>query len=314
MKAVFLDLKSLDDIDLTKLERRCSELQLYHTTEAEEIIDRIAGAELVIVNKVRLTKSVFENAPALKLVCVVATGTDVIDLQAASDCGVAVYNCRAYGTSSVVQHVFSLLLCLQTNIIAYHRAVQQGRWQQSSGFCFLDYPISELSGKTIGILGYGTLGRAVAETAHAFGMKTVIATRPGAPPDDRPTLDEILPEVDVLSLHCPLTQQTRNIIDARALSLMKPTAILINAARGGLVDEHALLSSLRQGQIGGAGIDVLSEEPPKNSNPLLEASLPNLLVTPHIAWASREARENIIEQTAENITDFHLGKSTRRVV
>ncbi len=313
MKSVFLDLESLGDLSLTALENECDSLEYYQTSGPEEVQARIAGAELLIINKAKINKSHFENTPSLRLICVVATGTDVVDLEAAKEYGVAVCNCQAYGTASVVQHVFSLILALQTNLLSYHHAIRDGRWQKSTQFCFLDYPIAELQGKTLGIVGYGTLGKGVGKIAEAFGMKLLLARRPGGAPDERLPLTEILPLVDVLTLHCPLNDATRNIIDAQALKQMKPTATLINAGRGGLVDEEALLNSLINGEIGGAAVDVLTTEPPTHSNPLLDARLPNLIVTPHIAWASKEARETILLQTVENIQAFKQGAPTRQV-
>ena len=313
MKAVFLDAQGLDTCSLTTLENECSTLQLFHTTSPDQVAERISGFDCLIVNKVQISRQHLAAAPSVRLICIVATGTDVVDVQGATELGVTVCNCRAYGTDSVVQHVFSLLLALQTNLLAYHTAVQAGRWQTADQFCFLDYPIIELKGKTLGIVGYGTLGRAIAKIAGAFGMEVVIARRPGNPLDDRPALTEMLPMVDVLSLHCPLTEETRNLIDKEALSLMKPTAILINCARGGLVDEAALVDALQSKKIAGAALDVLSLEPPKDANPLLEAQLTNLLITPHIAWASGRARQTIIDQTVENIQAFKAGKPIRTV-
>lgn len=313
MKAVFLDSEGLDDLDLSGLTEACSSLQVFRTTSTEEVVGRIAGAELVILNKVRIAKHHLVAAPSVRLIAVVATGTDVVDLTAAAEVGVTVCNCQAYGTDSVVQHVFAVILALHTNLLAYHAAVRHGLWQRASQFCFLDYPIVELKGKTLGIVGYGTLGRGIAEVARAFGMRVVIARRPGNPPDDRPALNEMLPDIDVLTLHCPLTDKTRNLIDSAALSLMKPTAFVINAARGGIVDEAALADALRSGKIGGAAVDVLSVEPPRDGNPLLDPNLPNLIVTPHIAWASREARQRIIDQTVENILAFKAGAPVRVV-
>ncbi len=313
MKAVFLDSEGLDDVVLEGLREECDSLEIFPATAPEEVAGRIAGAEIIILNKVRITGEHLRAAPSVRLVAVVATGTDVVDLQGAAGLGVTVCNCQAYGTDSVVQHVFSLILALHTNLLSYHRAVRDGRWQKASQFCFLDYPIVELKGKTLGIVGYGTLGQGVARIAEAFGMKVAVARRPGGPPDDRPTLAEMLPEVDILTLHCPLTNYTRNLIDASALSLMKPTAFLINPARGGIVDETALAEALRAGKIAGAAVDVLSVEPPRHGNPLLTADLPNLIVTPHIAWASREARQRIIDQTAENIRVFKAGRPMRVV-
>lgn len=313
MKAVFLDAKGLDTFSLTELENECSTLQLFHTTSPDQVVERISGVDCIIVNKVHISRQHLVAAPSIRLICIVATGTDVVDMQGASELGVTVCNCRAYGTDSVVQHVFSLLLALHTNLLAYHAAVQAGRWQTADQFCFLDYPIIELKGRTLGIVGYGTLGRAIAEIAKTFGMRVVIARRPGNPPDDRPELAQMLPMVDVLTLHCPLTEKTRNLIDKEALSLMKPTAILINCARGGLVDEAALVNALQTQKIAGAAVDVLSVEPPKDSNPLLEAKLTNLIITPHVAWASGHARQRIIDQTVENIQAFKAGKPVRTV-
>ncbi len=313
MKAVFLDAEGLHDLALANLEKECSPLQLFRTTAPEEVGKRIAGADLIIVNKVKISYQHLQAAPSVKLICIVATGTDVVDLQGASKLGVAVCNCQAYGTASVVQHVFSVILALHTNLLSYHAAVQAGRWQTASQFCFLDYPIVELTGKTLGIVGYGTLGRGVAEIAKAFGMKVLIARRPGNPVDDRPLLTEVLPEVDVLTLHCPLTDQTRNLINAESLALMKPTSFLINCARGGIVDEAALAAALHEGKIAGAAVDVLSVEPPRVSNPLLDTKFPNLIITPHVAWASKEARQTIIDQTVENIQEFKMGTPLRTV-
>lgn len=313
MKAVFLDSEGLDDLVLDGLKKECSTLAIFPTTAPHEVAGRIESVDLIILNKARISRDHLLAAPSVRLIAVVATGTDVVDLQAATELGVTVCNCQAYGTDSVVQHVFSLILALHTNLLSYHRAVREGRWQQASQFCFMGFPIVELKGKTLGIVGYGTLGRGIARVAEAFGMKIVVARRPGGPPDDRPTLTEMLPEVDVLTLHCPLTGETRNLIDAAALSLMKPTAFLINAARGGIVDETALADALRAKKIAGAAVDVLSAEPPRQGNPLLAADLPNLIVTPHIAWASREARQRIIGQTAENIRAFKAGAPIRVV-
>lgn len=313
MKAVFLDTEGLDDLFIGNLEKECSMLQLFPTSASGEVAERIAGADIIILNKVKISRQHLAAAPSVRLICIVATGTDVVDLRGASDLGVTVCNCQAYGTDSVVQHVFSMIFALHTNLLAYHAAVQAGRWQTASQFCFLDYPIVELKGKTLGIVGYGNLGHGIATIARAFGMRVVIARRPGNPADDRPPLTEMLAEVDVLTLHCPLTNQTRNLINADAFALMKPTSFLINCARGGIVDEAALLQALQAKKIAGAAIDVLSVEPPKDTHPLLEAKLPNLIITPHIAWASREARQRIIDQTVENIRAFKAGQPLRTV-
>ena len=314
MHAVFLDSEGFDDLSLAPLSAQLSSLELFATTQPKEVCQRLAGAEVAIVNKVRLDGQLLSSLPKLRLITMVATGTDVIDLATASKKGIAVCNCRAYGTDSVAQHVFAAILALHTNLIAYHQAVRDGRWQKASQFCFLDFPISEVRDKLLGIVGYGELGRAVARIANAFGIRVQPIRRPGGPVDDRPPLSETLPQLDILSLHCPLTPATKNLIDAKALAMMKPSAFLINAARGGLVDEAALAAALTNGRLAGAAVDVLSQEPPSTGNPLLEPHLPNLLITPHIAWASREARQRIIEQTAENIAAFKNGTPIRLVL
>ncbi|GGO80641.1 glycerate dehydrogenase [Marinobacterium nitratireducens] len=314
-KAVFLDLESLDDLELGGLTKLFEDFETYMSTEPGQVEERIAGAEVVLVNKVRLDAGVLARASGLKLIAVVATGTNNVDLDAARRAGIAVCNCRAYGNDAVIQHVFSLMLALHTRLIDYNRAVRAGRWQQATQFCFLDFPIREMAGKTLGILGYGNLGQGVARIAEAFGMRVLVAQRPGADPQPgRVPLDELLPQLDVLTLHCPLSEQTHNIIDADALARMKPGAFLINAARGGIVDETALAEALRAGRLAGAATDVLSVEPPKDGNPLLADDIPNLIVTPHCAWGSLEARQRIIDQTAENIDAFLCGESLRRVV
>lgn len=313
MKAVFLDAEGLDDCVLDGLRGVCGELQIYQATPPEETVSRVGKAEIVILNKVKLGRETLLAAPTVKLICVVATGTDVIDLTATRELGVTVCNCQAYGTDSVVQHVFSSILALHTSLLQYHEAVRKGRWQNADQFCFLDYPIVELKGKTLGIVGFGNLGKGVAAIAEAFGMQVIVAARPGRSGDPRPSLDEILPQVDVLTLHCPLTEYTRGLIDREALAKMKPTAFLVNAARGGIVEEYALAEALSTGRLAGAAIDVLSVEPPKDGNPLLDTDLPNLIITPHIAWASSEARQRIIDQTVENITAWLSGNPVRVV-
>ena len=280
-------------------------------TEAE----RIAQAEVVISNKVMLNAAAIQQAPRLRLICIAATGVNNVDLAAAEAAGITVCNCRGYGTPAVVQHVFALLLALYTRLLDYHQAVRAGRWQQASQFCLLDYPIRELADKTLGIVGYGELGRGVARVADAFGMRILLAQRPGTvePEEGRIPLPVLLPQVDVLSLHCPLTPETRGLIGAWELALMRRDAILLNTARGGLVDEAVLADALRKGALGGAGIDVLSLEPPTAGNPLLAPDIPNLIVTPHSAWGSRESRQRMLGQLAENVREYRLGQPVRVV-
>lgn len=318
MRGVFLDRSSLDcgDLDFSELEHILPDLTYYPLTTPDQVAARIAEADVVISNKVVLDAGVLPQAPQLQLICIAATGVNNVDLTAATKAGITVCNCRGYGTPAVVQHVFALLLALYTRLPEYREAVRVGRWQQASQFCLLDYPIRELTGKTLGIVGYGELGRGVARVAEAFGMRVLIAKRPGAvePAQGRIPLPILLPQVDVLSLHCPLTPATRGLIGAWELALMKRDAILINTARGGLVDETLLAEALRQGALGGAGVDVLSVEPPVKGNPLLAADIPNLIVTPHSAWGSLESRQRMVEQLAENVRAYYAGEPVRVVV
>lgn len=316
MHAVFLDHASLDlgDLDLSPLQQCFASLQLHAHSSPDQVSTRLQSASVAISNKAPLTAASFAANPQLKLVLVAATGTNNVDLAAAQAHGVTVCNCRAYGTPSVAQHTLLLLLALATRLTDYQQAVGDGAWQQASQFCLLDFPIMELQGKTLGLLGHGELGSAVGKLAEAFGMRVLLGQLPGRPAQtNRLSLDELLPQVDALSLHCPLTEQTRNLIGARELALMKPQALLINTARGGLVDEQALADALRAGQLGGAALDVLSEEPPRHGNPLLAADIPRLIITPHNAWASREARQRIVSQLAENATAFFAGAPQRVV-
>ena len=305
LSVVFLDQASLDqgDLDMQTLHDAAAKLTLYPATTADQVAARVADHQVVITNKVVIDEQVMQACPELKLILVAATGTNNVDLQAAKRLGITVCNCQAYGTPSVAQHALMLMLVLVTRFESYRQAVRGGAWQRSSQFCLLDYPIGELSGRTLGILGYGELGQEVGRLASAFGMRILVGSLPGREHPDRPNLPELLPQVDVLSLHCPLTEQTRHLIGAEQLALMKPGSLLINAGRGGLVDEQALVDSLRSGHLGGAGFDVLTTEPPVNGNPLLDDSVPNLVVTPHSAWGSREARQRILGQLVENLTD-----------
>jgi len=315
-RAVFLDLAPLDqgDLDLSPLQSAFAELICHTQTDETQIIERLQGAQVAIVNKLALGDDVFSACPDLKLILVAATGLNNIDLAAARQHGISVCNCQAYGTATVAQHTLTLLLALATRLPDYQSAVARGRWQESGQFCLLDFPIVELAGKTLGILGHGELGSAVARLAEAFGMRVLTGNLPGRPPrPERLALDELLPQVDALTLHCPLTEQTRNLIGARELQLMKPSAFIINTARGGLIDEQALADTLRQGHLGGAATDVLTSEPPSHDNPLLAADVPRLIVTPHSAWGSREARQRIVGQMSENAEAFFAGTPKRLV-
>ena len=319
VKAVFLDADTLgQDVDLDAL-KQAADMTLYGTTEPERVSERIGKAEAVIVNKVVLTDEHFAQAPYLCVVVVTATGVNNIDLEAARRRGIRVVNAIRYARPILVQHSFSMMLALAGHLVDYIADTRKGRWQQSPMFCRMDYPIMELAGKTLVVIGYGDLGQGVAEVGRAFGMDVRIAARPGQAAATekgvtREPLDELLPIADVVSIHCLLSDRTRHLISRSELETMKPTALLINTARGGIVDEQALADGLREGLIGGAGIDVLTEEPPVNGNPLLAEDIPNLLVTPHCAWASREARQRMVEQSAENLTAYVNDRLERWVV
>lgn len=307
MKAVFLDSLTLgSDVDLSPIEQVTGALTCHDRTAPEQVLERIRGFDTILVNKVVLGREHFDACPELNTIAVVATGLNNIDLVAARDHGITVMNTAHYGRATVAQHTLALILALATRLLDYNRDVREGRWAKSDMFCLMDHPIMELEGKTLGIVGFGDLGQGVAERAKAFGMNVVLGCRPGQEPGKvdgylRIPLDDLLAQADVLSLHCLLTDDTRNMIGERELRLMKPSALLINTSRGGLVHEMALAEALRAGRIAGAGFDVLTEEPPRNGNPLLAEDIPNLIVTPHSAWASREARQRIVGITARNL-------------
>lgn len=311
MKAVILDAETLGvgDVDLTPITSLPLQWHVYDYTAAGQVAERMAGADIVLTNKAPIGVAELNAAPGLSYIGVLATGTNVIDLAEATARGVSVSNVTGYGTGSVTQHTWALILALTTRLADYNVAALDGRWAASRDFCLMDFPVAELAGKTLGIVGYGQLGRAVADIGRAFGMTVKVASLPWRHGDsaDRVPLEQLLREADVLSLHCPLTGETRGLIGRRQLAMMKHTALLINCARGGLVDERALAEALEDGEIAGAGVDVLTEEPPVNGNPLLSPDLPNLIVTPHSAWVAREARQRLIRQVADNLRSFLAG-------
>ncbi len=276
----------------------------------------IAGATVVVLNKLRITREAIAAAPALKLIVLAATGTNNVDLEAARERGIGVCNLRDYCTAAVVQHVLGTMLLLTQRLREYDALVRSGAWSRGDQFCLLDFPLRELAGRKLGIVGYGALGKGVARAASlALGMEVWIASRPGGEPRaGRHDLDELLSQVDVLSLHCPLTTLTQGLIGAPQLARMKPDALLINTARGALVDSQALADALRAGRLGGAAIDVLPQEPPVDGNPLLAPDIPHLIVTPHIAWAAREARQRCLDEMAANVEDLARGGHRGRVV
>ena len=317
MRGVFLDLHSLDrdDLDLQGIKTSLEDWQLHETVLPDDVLKAISEAEVVVSNKVPLNEEVIRNSPQLKLICVAATGVNNVDIEAAKNNGVLVCNARDYATPSVVQHVFAMILSLSQRLKDYEQAVNNGDWGRSPYFCLLDFPITELTGKTMGIIGYGVLGKAVATMAKAFGMEVIIAERKGEElRAGRVAFEDVIRQADVLSLHCALMPETSHLIGVNELRSMKSSALLINAARGGVVDENALVDALEKNKIAGAGVDTLSQEPPVNSNPLLECSLTNLIVTPHIAWASRESRQRLLCEVEKNIAAYREGKERNRVV
>ena len=315
-KAVFLDLDTLGpaDLSLSALEELPLSWTYHAATTADTLPEHIGEAEIIVSNKCALNAESIADAGRLQYICAAATGFNHIDINAADRRGIPVSNVRNYATPSVVEHVYALILALSTKLMSYSAAVQHGDWSRAENFCLLDYPIEEIAGKSLGIIGYGTLGQAVAKVAPAFGMEVLISQHlHGAPESNRLELDGLLARADIISLHLPLTPQTTNLIDEREISLMKPTALLINASRGGIVNEAALADALRHGQLGGAGFDVLSKEPPVADNPLLAKDIPNLIITPHTAWASRQSRQRLVEQIATNIESFLKGDADNRV-
>ncbi|WP_448971482.1 D-2-hydroxyacid dehydrogenase [Neisseria sp.] len=284
-------------------------LSSYGTTEAHETLERIRGADIVITNKVVISAQAFAENPQLKLVAVTATGVNNVDVEAAKQNGTAVCNIRAYGNESVAEHAFMMMITLMRNLPAYQRDVAAGLWENSPFFCHLGAPMRDLNGKTLAIFGRGNIGKTLATYAQAFKMNVVFAEHKNAQSvrDGYVSFDEAIRSADVVSLNCPLTPQTANMIGEAELQQMKPGAILINCGRGGLVDEAALVAALKYGQIGGAGFDVLTQEPPRDGNPLLKARLPNLIITPHIAWASQEAANRLFDILLDNINRFVTG-------
>jgi glycerate dehydrogenase len=316
MKAAFLDFDTVSssDLDTAAIAAVVDELRIYSIDEARTA-ERIADVEVALLNKVELNRELLRGAPKLKLVALAATGTDNVDLQAARELGIAVCNVRGYCTASVAQQVWALILSLTQHVHEYSRMSRDGSWSRGAESDVLAYPIRELRGRVFGVVGWGELGRGAARVAEAFGMRVMVANRRGAPATPgRTSLEALLPVADILSLHCPLTEATRNLIGAPELALMQPSALLINTARGGLVDGAALAAALKAGRLGGAGLDVLAREPPPIDDPLLDPNVPNLLVTPHIAWAAREARQRCMDEIAANIRDFRSGGRRGRVV
>ena len=290
----------------------------YPLTAPGDVVTRLQGATIAITNKVLISAAAVDALPDLKMIAVSATGTNCVDLAACRRRGIVVSNIRGYAVHTVPEHVFSLLLALSRNLLAWRQTIQDGGWQKSAQFCLFDHPIRDLHGATLGLVGGGSLGAGVARLAEAFGMRVLLAERKGATalrPGYTP-FDEVLRAADAISLHCPLTAETTGLIGENELRRMKRSALLINTARGGLVDEAALVAALQQGWIAGAGFDVLTVEPPTEGNPLLAPellALPNFLLTPHVAWASRPAMQSLADQLIDNIEAFAAGSPRNRV-
>lgn len=316
MKLVFLDRQTLAPSVILRRPAFDHDWQEYAETAPDQVVARLQQAEVAIVNKVHIGAAELAELPGLKLIALAATGSDNLDLAACRAAGVAVCNIRNYSQSAVPEHALSLMMALSRNLPAYRRSVADGRWQQSGQFCYFDYPVRDLKGQTLGLIGYGTIAQDLARLARALGMVVIVAARKGQPATEgRLPFEQVLAEADVLSLHCPLTPETRHLIGATELAMMKPDALLINVGRGGLVDEHALLHALQQQRIGGAGFDVVSAEPPPADHPLMQAlQYPNFILTPHIAWASRASMQRLADQLIDNIEAFAKGREQNRLV
>ncbi len=306
MNIVFLDQKTVgSDISLDSI-RKEGNLKIYGITSQDELENRVEDADIIVTNKViiNLAEKKLKNISRLKLICVAATGYNNIDMQAAKKKKIPVTNVIGYSTDSVAQTVFSYILSFSNSTIKYDQDVKSGKWSKSPIFTLLDYSITELKDKKLGIIGYGNIGKKVAEIAKAFGMEILIAKRSGVnyKENNRVSLGELLKESDIITIHTPLSSETENMITEKEFKLMKKEAILINAARGGIVNENDLYKALKNKEIKGAAIDVMAEEPPRSGSPLFE--LNNIIITPHVAWASKEARQRVVDGVAENIKKF----------
>ncbi len=308
-KIVFLDRETLDaNVRKPNFPHEYVE---YAQSAPDQLVERLKGADICITNKVPLREATLKQLPDLKLIAVAATGTDVIDKAYTSANGITVSNIRNYAFNTLPEHVFALLFALRRNLVNYYNSVRQGRWGYANQFCYFDYPIYDIAGSTLGIVGYGALGKEIEKRAAALGMKVLINDVTDVP--NKVDVATILREADVITLNLPLTPETKNMISTKELASMKKTACIINTARGGIVDEAALADALRKGVIAGAGFDVLTVEPPKNGNILLDPTIPNLIITPHVAWASKEAMQVLADQLVDNIDAFVAG-SPRNVV
>ena len=311
MKIVFLDRDTLSPQTRLRKPGFPHQMQLFGQTTAEQVSERIADADVVITNKVKLTRQSLEAAPKLRLVVVAATGTDNVDLGTSRERGIVVSNIRNYAGNTVPEHTFALIFALRRSLCAYQESVKKGRWQESGQFCYFDYPIRDLAGATLGVIGDGALGQAVAATGRAIGMRVLFAGFKGR--SDQGVLytpfERCLAESDILTLHCPLTPETHHMIGPAEFALMKRRPLLVNTARGGLVDENAVGPALEAGQICGAGFDVVSVEPPPSGHPFIKLlERPDFVLTPHVAWASDEAVQGLADQLIDNVEAFVRGQ------
>ncbi|MFJ5486388.1 D-2-hydroxyacid dehydrogenase [Hansschlegelia beijingensis] len=309
-KIVFLDRESLDaNVRAPNFPHEYKEYE--STWTPDEIVERLKDADIAIINKVPMRADTLKQLPNLKLIAVAATGTDVVDKAQAKAQGITVSNIRGYAFNTVPEHVIALLFALRRSIVPYAQSVKRGDWNKSSQFCYFDYPIYDIAGSTLGIVGYGALGKSIAKRAEALGMK--VLPYDVFPQEGLVDFETVLTQSDAITIHVPLTPDTKNMFGAEQFRKMKKHALLINTARGGLVDEAALLEALKSGEIGGAGFDVVAQEPPKDGNILCDADLPNLIVTPHVAWASKEAMQILADQLIDNVENFVAGKPSNVV-
>jgi glycerate dehydrogenase len=315
-RIVFLDRATIAPQIRVRPPSFAHELIEHGETRADQVVERLAGASIAITNKAPITAATLERLPALKLIAVAATGTDCVDKAACAARGVKVSNIRGYAINTVPEHAFALILALRRNVVAYRESVLAGRWQQSGQFCFFDHPIRDLRGARLGIIGEGVLGQRVAELGKAFGMQPMFAAhkgKSGLGPLYTPW-QEVIETSDVISIHSPLTPETRHMIAMPEFEAMKRKPLIVNTARGGLVDEAALVHALDAGLIAGAGFDVVDGEPPKPDNPLMQAAKRhNVILTPHVAWASDEAQQTLADQLVDNIENFVAGRPSNLV-
>lgn len=316
MRAVFLDTNTFSsNIDFSAIEQYVTNLTCYASTSPGDVIQRCINADLIITNKVQLTAEILSALPKAKIICISATGYNNVDIDMATRLNIAVTNVSGYAGQSVAQYVFAQLLEYHQQTTHHNSNTEQGLWSTSSAFCYHGNAISELAGKTLGIIGYGSLGKAVADIAQAFNMHVMISERPKASiiRPGRVSFDQVIAQADIISLHCPQTVDTENLINAEVLSRMKNTAVLVNTARGALIDETALLNALKRKSIAYAILDVLAQEPPLANHPLLNNDLANLKITAHIAWASIEAQQRLINLLSKNIFAFTQGEQVNRL-